>query len=117
MGVSVTREAFQGEDDAVRLLAEAGMHTTKLEVPPDDNALHWHHFDAVFYILSGHLELTDGATGQVLQCPPGSRVDLPARTLHAERSDGYTIVLGTSVPPEQFGEPVNRPAEALKQPQ
>ena len=115
MGVSVTSGAFRSEQEAWRLLQDAGMHTTKLEVPPDDNDLHWHHFDAVFYVLSGHLELTDGASGQVLQCAPGSRVALPARTLHAERSDGYTIVLGTSVPPEQFGDPVNRPAAELNQ--
>jgi len=115
MGVSVVTGTLVDEAEAFERLTQAGLHVMKLEVPADDNEAHWHHFDAEFYILAGALQLTDVARGRVVDCPAGSRVILPARTLHAERSDGYTIVLGTSVPPEAFGEPVNRPATELDQ--
>ena len=114
MGVSVAVGTLLDEADAVRRLREAGLHVMKLDVPAVHNEAHWHHFDAEFYILSGSLQLTDAATGNVLDCPPGSCVTVPARSLHAERSGGYSILLGTSVPPEQFGDPVNRPAEDLQ---
>ena len=90
------------------------LHTMQLDVPPVDNAAHWHSFDAEFLVVSGHLSLTDVRRQHVHECPPGTRVYVPARSLHAETSDqGYSIVLGTSVPPEEFGDPVDRPPESL----
>jgi mannose-6-phosphate isomerase-like protein (cupin superfamily) len=113
MGVSVAADALKSESEAEGALMQAGLHVMRLDVPAVDNDAHWHHFDAQFYILSGSLQLTDVESGRVLEAPAGSRVTVPARTLHAERSAGYSIVLGTSVAAEAFGDPVNRPAETL----
>lgn len=113
MEVSVAVDALGSEAEAEQALARAGMHVMKLDVPAVENDPHWHHFDAEFYILSGSLQLTDVASGRVLDAPARSKVTVPARTLHAERSAGYSIVLGTSVTAEEFGDPVNRPAETL----
>ena len=113
MEVSVAVDALGSEAEAEQALARAGMHVMKLDVPAVENDPHWHHFDAEFYILSGSLQLTDVASGRVLDAPARSKVTVPARTLHAERSAGYSIVLGTSVTAEEFGDPVNRPAGTL----
>ena len=113
MGVSVAVDALGSEAEAEQALAQGGMHVMKLDVPAVENDPHWHHFDAQFYILSGSLQLTDVASGRVLDAPAGSKVTVPARTLHAERSAGYSIVLGTSVAAVEFGDPVNRPSETL----
>lgn len=114
MDIAVTQDGILEEPAALSALREQGLHTMALDVEPVDNASHWHHFDAEFHILSGTLAITDVASGQVHHCKAGSRVNVPARTLHAETShDGYRIALGTSVPAEEFGDPVNLPPQAL----
>ena len=114
MNIAVTTDGIRDEQAALSALRDQGLHVMALDVEPVDNDSHWHQFDAEFHILSGTLALTDTATGQVHHCETGSRVRVPARTLHAETShDGYRIALGTSVPAEAFGDPVNRPPQAL----
>lgn len=111
----VEQDAWQGEAEARAAFARAGLdHVLELDVPPVDNGAHWHHFSSEFYLTAGTLELTDIGTGERMSCGAGTRVIVPARVLHAEYSpDGYSIFLGTSVPPEEYGDPVNRPPEAL----
>lgn len=112
---TVQHEAWAGEDAARAEFEASGLkHVMALEVPPVENDAHWHHFDSCFYLTSGELVLTDVASGEALHCRAGTRVTVPARVLHAESSPGgYGIFLGTSVPPEAFGDPVNRPPETL----
>lgn len=86
---------------------------TQLDVPSTANELHWHSFDAEFYITDGTLVLTD-AEGNHYQCGPGSLIKVPEGTLHQEFSEtGYQVVFGASVTPDQFGDPVDRPASTL----
>ncbi|MGI9324750.1 MAG: hypothetical protein ACR2PZ_05990 [Pseudomonadales bacterium] len=114
MGVAVEYDCFESESDALALLQSAGMHTMALAVPPVNNSTHWHHFDSVFFILEGSLELTDAASGVTHQCRLGCRISVPAKALHYELSTtGYRIALGTSVPASEFGEPVNLPPATL----
>ncbi len=114
MAVAVEYDCFESESDALALLQSAGLHTMALAVPPVDNTSHWHHFDSVFFILEGSLELTDVASGITHQCSPGCRISVPAKALHYEHStNGYRIALGTSVPASEFGEPVNLPPATL----
>lgn len=111
----IEAKAWQGESKARAQFAQAGLdHVLELDVPPVDNSAHWHHFDAQFYLTAGSLRITDVASGEVLHCEAGTRVSVPARVLHAEYSpEGYSILLGTSVPPEDYGDPVNRLPEEL----
>ncbi len=114
MPINIEHDGVGGEAEATALLAAKGLHTTLLDVEPVHNSAHWHHFDAEFYILQGTLEFTDVATNTTHACKAGSKISVPAKAIHAERSeDGYRIVLGTSVPAEEFGDPVNRPIESL----
>ncbi len=114
MSVQIEIDALTDAAGAERALAARDLYTMQIDVPPVQNAPHWHSFDAEFYVLSGHVSLTDAESGVVHECPEGTRVVVPEGTLHAEASvDGYTVLLGTSVPPEQFGDPVDRPPETL----
>lgn len=98
--------------EATAELQAKGLHTMTLEVDPVQNTPHWHHFDAQFHILSGDLEFRDVAGDVRHACSAGSLVCIPSGLLHAEHSkQGYSIVLGTSVPAEEFGDPVNLPPQ------
>ena len=116
MTVTVIQDKYESEDQALQAYMHAGLHTMRLDVPPVANESHWHHFDSEFYIVAGQLTLTDIDSGDLLECSAGSSVSVPARSLHAENSEvGYTIVLGTSVPADQFGDPVDLAPETLPQ--
>lgn len=111
----IEANAWRGETEARAAFAQAGLdHVLELDVPPVDNGAHWHHFSSEFYLTAGSLTITDVASGEAMHCEAGTRVTVPARVLHAEHSpEGYSILLGTSVAPEDYGDPVNRPPEAL----
>ncbi|MDH3644838.1 MAG: cupin domain-containing protein [Gammaproteobacteria bacterium] len=113
MTIEVTQPGIESEAAVEAELRDLGLHFLKFEVPAVDNASHWHSFSSVFYVNEGTLLLTDVETGQVHHAGPGSRVSVPERTLHAERSDGYSILLGTSRDPATFEDPVNLAADEL----
>ncbi len=105
--IEVIENHFDNEEAAAREIDASTLYKTEFTVPQVAGAAHWHRFDALLYLLEGVLHLTDVATGKVLNIRPGYRVSIPAGTLHAERSDGYRVLLGSSVPPEDFGDPVD----------
>lgn len=110
MSIAIHHNATLSEEEATRELQAKGLHTMTLAVEPVQNTAHWHHFDAQFHILSGDLEFTDVAGDVRHACGAGSLVSIPSGLLHSEHSaQGYIIVLGTSVPAEEFGDPVNLP--------
>ena len=110
MPIAIYHNTKLSEEEATQDLLGKGLHTMVLEVEPVQNTSHWHHFDAQFHILAGDLEFTDVASDVRHACSAGSLVCVPAGLLHAEYSQqGYSIVLGTSVPAEEFGDPVNLP--------
>lgn len=110
MSIAIHHNTTLSEEEAARQLQAKGLHTMTLGVDPVQNTAHWHHFDAEFHILTGDLEFTDVSTGDLHSCKAGSLVCIPSGSLHSERSQqGYRIVLGTSVPAEEFGDPVNLP--------
>jgi mannose-6-phosphate isomerase-like protein (cupin superfamily) len=116
MGIDVTTVSDLDAEKLESSLAADGWHTLSLDVPPVQNQNHWHHFDAVLYILEGDLTVRDANSGREFCCGPGSRVSVPARALHREDSSaGYRIVLGTSVPATEFGDPVDLPPALLSQ--
>ena len=102
-----------GRQDAEAEIRDQGLHEMVFEVPAVDNEPHWHDFDAYLYILEGTLQLRDVAAGVIHECSPGMRIDVPAKTVHAEKSDGYTVLLGSTRDPATFDENLNRPPETL----
>ena len=107
--IEVQDNYFTSQAVAEEEIDTSALHKSEFTVPPVDGAMHWHRFDAYLYLLDGVLHLTDADAGAVLEIRPGSKVLIPQGTLHAERSDGYRVLLGSSVPPEQFGDPVDIP--------
>lgn len=113
--IEVTQPGIESPHAVEAQLRGMGLHFLTLDVPPVENTAHWHSFSSVFYITKGSLMLTDVTSGDVLEAGPGSRVSVPAKTLHAERSaEGYSILLGVSRDPATFEDPVNLPPEDLE---
>ncbi|MGI9327439.1 MAG: hypothetical protein ACR2PZ_19630 [Pseudomonadales bacterium] len=96
MGVSVTKQHFDGRDQALDLIES-------LHLFPRDGALasgdlediHWHQTSLRIYVLAGSFETKDVATDSLLQAVAGDLIVIPARTLHAARCpDPATYVVG-----------------------
>jgi hypothetical protein len=94
-------------------IRDRGLHEMVFEVPAVDNEPHWHDFDAYLYLLDGTLHLRDVQAGVVHECSPGIRIDVPAKTVHAEQSKGYTVLLGCTRDPATFDEGLNRDPATL----
>lgn len=108
--LKIQHQYFSDRADASAEIQANKLHLLEFEVPRVSNDVHWHRFDATLYMLAGKLHLTDGATGEVHEVTVGDKVLLPEGTLHAEQSDGYTVLLGSSIAPDQFDDPVDIPA-------
>ena len=111
--IEVTENHFDDEQAAAREIDAAALYKTEFTVPQVAGEAHWHRFDALLYLLEGVLRLTDVSAGKVLEIRPGCKASIPKGTLHAERSDGYRVLLGSSVPPEEFGDPIDIPPSEL----
>ena len=103
---------FASAADAEAELASSELFAMEFAVPAVASAVHWHRFDAVLYLLEGELQLTDASADKVLRVTPGCKVTIPQGTLHAELSDGYRVLLGSSIPAEQFDDPVDLAPDA-----
>ena len=108
--ITLEPDHFSSTEDAQAELARSELFAMEFVVPAVASAVHWHRFDAVLYLLEGELQLTDAAADKVLRVTPGCRVTIPEGTLHAERSEGYRVLLGSSIPADQFDDPVDLPA-------
>jgi len=113
MGFVLTENHFTTEEEALAEIAARGFHTIgPVDVPAQENDLHWHEFDSVVYILDGtaRVEFEDGSA---MQCGAGARVEAPAGTVHREASPAHRAVFGISIDPAAMTQPVNKPAVAV----
>jgi len=101
--ISVEQNHFPSPEAVRQEIADQGMHLCEMKFPAVDNQSHWHRFSTLIYILDGELHIKDSARAEVLVAGPGSRVSVPERVLHSERSDGYTILAGMTVDPASLG--------------
>ena len=114
MGIEITNPGFESAEAVEAEMTGQGLYFLPLDVPPVENTAHWHDFSSIFYITKGRVRLTDVASGQVVEAGPGSRVVVPEKALHAEKSEeGYSILLGVSRDPATFEGDVNLPPEDL----
>lgn len=106
-GVAIT------EEEALGQVAAMGLHGIAFDVDtPVDEALHWHDFDSISWVISGTGGLAD-EHGKVFEIAPGCRLKAPAGWLHrALAGPTVRMVVGASLPAEQWSAPVNKdPAE------
>jgi len=115
MGFTLTERHFSTEEDALAEIADRGWHAVALDVPAQEEELHWHDFDSVVFVLDGtaRAEFEDGSA---MQCGAGARIEAPARVLHRAVSPAYRGVFGFSVDPVDMTQPVNKPADELHEP-
>jgi mannose-6-phosphate isomerase-like protein (cupin superfamily) len=108
MGFVLTENHFGTEAEALEEIAERGLHALTIDIPAEDNDLHWHDFDAVLFVLDGivRVEFEDGSA---MQCGAGARVEAPAGVLHREASPAHRIVFGFGVEPTEMTHPINKP--------
>ena len=101
------------EDEALAQVVGLGLHGLAFDVDlAEDEPLHWHEFDSVAWVISGTGRFADEA-GNLTDVAPGCRLDAPAGWLHRNLAGPpYRIVLGTSLPGDQWSSPINKdPAE------
>ena len=111
MGFVLTEQHFSTEQDAMDEAASKGLHAYAVDIPAEDNELHWHDFDSITYVVSGtaRVEFEDGS---VMQCGAGARIEAPAGVLHREVSPAYRAVFGLAVDAAEMTHPVNKPPTA-----
>lgn len=102
-GAPITEEAALAE------VAELGLHALAFDNTVDkDEALHWHEFDAVVWVISGNGAFAD-EHGNVMQTTPGCNLRAPAGWLHRDLAGSKVrLVLGTSIPGDQWTSPINK---------
>jgi quercetin dioxygenase-like cupin family protein len=108
MGFVLTEQHFNTEQEALDEAESKGLHAYAVDIPAQDNELHWHDFDSVTYIVSGtaRVEFEDGSA---MQCGAGARIEAPAGVLHREVSPAYRAVFGLAVDAAEMTQPVNKP--------
>ena len=113
MAIAFFHKYFSSETEARAEIERAGLWPLQKDIPAEQNQSHWHAYDAHVYVLDGVVQLTDSATGITHTCDKGTKIVVPARTLHAEAHDGYRALLGLSVDPSQLRQPTQLPPEQL----
>lgn len=107
--ITKTHDAFVREEEALAVIAAAGLHPLLLDVPPETSEDHWHDFDTMIFVLEGENVVIVAETGETLVCGPGTRTDFPRGAIHRERHNGYRGLYGLSVDPATLTGPVNMP--------
>jgi quercetin dioxygenase-like cupin family protein len=103
----LTEKHFTTEQEALDEVADRGLQAIAVDVPAQENELHWHDFDSVTFIVDGtaRVEFEDGT---VMQCGAGARIEAPAGVRHREVSPAYRAVFGFKVDPSEMTQPINK---------
>jgi hypothetical protein len=97
------------EEEALAQVAEMGFHGLAFDQDTkEDEALHWHEFDSVSFVISGTGSFAD-EHGYITHVQPGCRLEAPAGWLHRSLAGPpYRIVIGTSLPGHLWTAPLNK---------
>ena len=108
MSFTLTENHFDTREEAFAEIASRGWPALEIDVPAEENDLHWHDFDSVIFVLSGspHVAFADGSE---MACGAGARIEAPARVVHRELNSPYRAVIGFSIDPTEMTRPINKP--------
>lgn len=109
MRYSVDQQHFETEAQVYAEIAAMGYYAQQIDVPAQDNALHFHDFDTRFFILDGGLYLIAGDTGMVHDVRPRDRIVASAGWVHRESHNGFRAIFGFSVDPKTLTMPIDKP--------
>ena len=98
---------FTTKEQALAEIASVGWHAIEMTFSAED-ALHWHDFDAVVYVLKGtaSAEFEDGT---VEHSQVGCRVAAPAGIVHRNVGPDWHGIIAFAVPPYKLTQPVDKP--------
>ena len=108
MTFTLTEGHFTTEAEAFAEIADRGWHAVVLDVPAEEDELHWHDFDSVAFVVEGTAR-SAFEDGGVLEAGAGTRVEAPAGVVHRAVSPAYRAVFGFSIDPTEMTRPVNKP--------
>lgn len=108
MSLKITPQQCSSEEEATAILQGMGYYTLPFDIPPAQNELHWHDFDATFFIVSGDFAVACEGEAEFRSAGPGDRVDAPRGVIHRERHNGYRAVFGWPVDPSTLTMPLER---------
>lgn len=97
MAIEAVLACFSDRGDAIADIEGRGRRWIESQVTPDklNAAAHAHPFDVELFLLEGTLDLDDPEAGMTHRLQAGSRLWVPAQTLHAEHSpQGFRAIVG-----------------------
>ncbi|HRI17130.1 MAG TPA: hypothetical protein PL196_01280 [Burkholderiaceae bacterium] len=104
---------FKTRQQALAVIAGVGWHALEKTFSAED-ALHWHDFDAVVYVLNG-TACAEFEDGTVLHAPAGSRIAAPAGVAHRNVGPDWQGILAFREHPSRLTQPVNKPLSSRPQ--
>jgi quercetin dioxygenase-like cupin family protein len=104
--------SFEDEAQAYAEIEAMGYHAMAFDFPAEENELHWHDFDSVVYVTGG--EVTVSAEGESVTCQRGAKIVATAGVVHREQTQGYSAIVGFSVPLESLTQPINKPLPVVQ---
>jgi len=99
---------FIDEADAYTQCEAAGYVAMKFDFPAEENEFHWHDFDSLTFITGGELTVFDVDSGESRTCSSGTKLVGRKGVVHREKSEGYSAIIGFSVPVAELTQPVNK---------
>ncbi len=115
MPYELALDQFTDEAGAIALAEAAGQHPRAYDFGEVHNDFHWHDFEAMVYVISGEITLTERETGESCTAGAGTTVRaLGVRQVHREDSDGYRAVIGFLSDPADIQRPIDRHPTTLQ---
>ena len=100
---------FSTEEEAVALATAAGQFPMAFDFDAVHNDFHWHNFEAMLYVVSGEITITERDTGDACTLTSGSTIRATTPQLvHKEDTEGYRAVLGFLSDPAEIKQPIDR---------
>jgi mannose-6-phosphate isomerase-like protein (cupin superfamily) len=105
-----TKNHFTAEAEALAEIAAMGWTPLVRDVViPRDEALHWHDFESVTFVVSGTIRVAD-EHGEIVEVAAGTRVRSGPGFLHRELGgSAYRVVSGFRTKLDQFTLPIDKP--------
>jgi quercetin dioxygenase-like cupin family protein len=99
---------FEDEAQAYAEIEAMGYHALALDFAAEESPFHWHDFDSVLYITGGEVKLTLESGEKSVRCQRGAKIVASAGVVHKEQTEGYSAIIGFSVPVAELTQPVNK---------
>ena len=106
--------SFEDEAQAYAEIEAMGYHAMAFDFPAEKNELHWHDFDSGVYVTGGELTLSAEGEGGSVTCQRGAKIVATAGVVHREQTQGYSAIVGFSVPLESLTQPINKPLPVVQ---